>query len=179
MTFFTFVTQSTDKVREAERILRLNLQHHSLDLPEIQSVEIEEVVTYKAKFAYEALGRVPVMIEDTGLFIEAWGGLPGALVKWFINHAGDSGICSMLHEFPNRSAVAKTIVATYDGQIQTFVGKVNGQIAHMPKGEGGFGWDRIFIPEGTTKTFGEMSAEEKDRYSMRRLALEAMLAHLS
>lgn len=82
----------------------------------------------------------------------------------------------MLHEFQNRRAWAKTAVATYDGQLQIFPGEIHGRIASTPTGEGGFGWDKIFVPEGAVKTFAEMRPSEKDSYSMRRLALEAMRA---
>lgn len=179
MISLTLVTNSLNKVAEIERILCIKIEHQSLDLPEIQAVELEDVVAYKAKYAYEALEGKPVMIEDTGLFIEAWNGLPGALVKWFVQSVGVAGICKMMHEFPNRSAWAETIVATYDGQLHVFKGKVKGRIAFAPAGEGGFGWDEVFIPNGTSRTFADMSPDEKDKYSMRRLALEAMMAHYS
>ncbi len=175
----TFVTQSLSKVVEAERILGVKLKHHSLDLPEIQAVDVEEVITHKAKYAYETLGEKPVMVEDTGLFIEAWNGLPGALIKWFVKYVGNAGICKMLNGYATRQASATTVVAIYDGQIQLFTGKVQGQIASAPTGDEGFGWDKIFIPDGAIKTFAEMTPGEKDRYSMRRLAFEAMLAHYS
>jgi non-canonical purine NTP pyrophosphatase (RdgB/HAM1 family) len=174
---FTFVTQSANKVAEAERILHVQLQHAMLDLPEVQAVNIEEVITEKARYAYEALGRQPIVVEDTGLFIEAWNGLPGALAKWFVQHVGDTGICTMLDGFASRRAWATTVVATYDDQIHLFTGKVQGRIALAPAGENGFGWDRIFIPDGVAKTFAEMTASEKDVYSMRSLAFEAMLAY--
>ncbi|MBM4432846.1 MAG: non-canonical purine NTP pyrophosphatase, RdgB/HAM1 family [Chloroflexi bacterium] len=179
MTSFTFVTQSSNKIAEVERILGIKLEYCYLNLPEIQAVEVEEVIAHKVKYAYEALGKKPVMIEDTGLFIEAWNGLPGALTKWFVERLGATGICSMMHEFSNKNAWAKTIVATYDGQLRIFTGKVEGRIAPVPSGDGGFGWDKVFIPNGAVKTFAEMSPDEKDKYSMRRLALEATMTYYS
>ena len=85
----------------------------------------------------------------------------------------------MMHEFSDRRALAKTVIATYDGQTlpRIFVGEVEGSIATAPAGTGGFGWDNIFIPKGAEKTFAEMSPEEKDTYSMRRQALENMLTY--
>jgi inosine/xanthosine triphosphate pyrophosphatase family protein len=68
---FIFVTQSSNKIAEAERILGIKLQHSDLYLPEIQAVELEDVVTHKVKYAYEALGKKPVMIEDTGMVCRA------------------------------------------------------------------------------------------------------------
>ena len=175
MISFIFVTQSSNKVAEVERILGIKLEHVDLDLPEIQAVELEDVVTQKVKYAYEVLGKKPVMVEDTGLFIEAWNGLPGALIKWFVKQVGGTGICKMMDGFPNRKARAKTIVATYDGQLNISTGEVVGQIALVPRGNSGFGWDNIFIPDEASETFAEMSPEMKDKYSMRRLAFEAML----
>jgi non-canonical purine NTP pyrophosphatase (RdgB/HAM1 family) len=175
MKTFVFVTQSSDKTKEAERILGVKLHRRNIDLPEIQAIDVEDVVVYKAKKAFKFL-REPVIIEDTGLFIEAWNGLPGALIKWYLQRVGTEGICKMLQQFPNRLARAKTIVATYDGidEPHTFIGEINGQISMTPIGNQGFGWDSIFIPDGALKTFGEMPPAEKDRFSMRRLAFEAM-----
>jgi non-canonical purine NTP pyrophosphatase (RdgB/HAM1 family) len=178
MTNFVFVTQSTSKLAEAERITGRSLEHYRVGLPEIQAVEVEDVVLFKARTAYAELGK-PVMIEDTGLFIDAWNGLPGALIKWFVERMGEPGICRMMQDFSNRRARAKTVVATYDGRIEPtiFVGVVEGEISLAPAGTGGFGWDKIFIPIGAKKTFGEMTGQEKDRYSMRRQAFKKMLAH--
>lgn len=176
----TFVTHSRDKITEAERILGQKLEHHYVDLPEIQSVQVEDVVIFKAKKAYSELGKT-VMIEDTGLYIEAWNGLPGALIKWFVENVGDQGICRMMKDYPNRRAWAKTVVATYDGRSEpmTFIGEVEGHIALTPVGKEGFGWDSIFQPNGATKTFGEMLPDEKDKYSMRKQALQRLLAHFT
>ena len=179
MTHFIFVTGSANKVIEAERLVGVRLEHRHLDLPEIQSVDIEEIITKKAMFAYEALDGQPVMVEDTGLFIEAWNGLPGGLVKWFIERVGVSGICKMMHEFPNKKAWARTVVATYDGEVRLFSGQVDGRIAEVPVGEAGFGWDKIFVPDHADKTFAEMSPSEKDEYSMRRKAFDSMRTYYS
>jgi non-canonical purine NTP pyrophosphatase (RdgB/HAM1 family) len=173
---FTFVTESADKVGEAERILGVELEKISLNLPEIQAMDVERVVENKVVLAFEALGGKPAMVEDTGLYIEAWNGLPGALIKWFVGSVGAVGMCRMMRDYRNRNAVAKTLVATYDGQLSIFAGTVKGTIPVAPSGTRGFGWDPIFVPEGATKTFAEMSGPEKDTYSMRRSALEAMAA---
>lgn len=176
---FVFVTGSAKKVTEVERIVHIKLEHRQLDLPEVQAVDIEDVVSYKAKFAYTMLNKKPVMIEDTGLYIEAWNGLPGALIRWFLERVGEAGVCKMMHEFPNKNAWAKTAVATFDGKLKIFQGEVRGRIADIPAGNEGFGWDRLFIPAGANKTFGEMLPKEKDKYSMRRIALEQMIAYYS
>ena len=171
---WVFVTQSDAKLREAERILQVTLERRSLDLPEIQAIEVRTVVAEKARYAYEQLGR-PVMVEDTGLAFKAWMGLPGALVRWFVDRVGVEGISRMMESFPERGAVAETVVATYDGQLHTYVGVQPGRIVDRPRGAEGFGWDALFVPDGAHHTFAEMAPEEKDRYSMRRMALERML----
>lgn len=173
-----FVTSSSEKLLEAERILGRPLIQKQLDLPEVQSVEVQEVIANKAQQAYENLGQVPVIVEDTGLYIDCWNGLPGALVRWFNESVSPAGICLMLNSFPDRRARAQTIVATYDGTLSLFSGEVKGQIADSPRGESGFGWDTIFIPDGEAKTFAEMAPPEKDRFSMRRIAFQSLAQSL-
>lgn len=173
-----FVTSSSDKASEAERILGRTLVQKRLDLPEIQSLDLEEVITQKAQLAYETLNRVPVIVEDTGLFIKAWNGLPGPLIRWFEASVGLEGICTMLSGFSDRTATAKTLVAAHDGSLRIFSGEVDGNIAGSPSEKSGFGWDRIFIPAGETRTFAEMSPHEKDAISMRRRAFERLAESL-
>jgi non-canonical purine NTP pyrophosphatase (RdgB/HAM1 family) len=174
---WTFITGSAGKAAEARRILGDALQHRALDLPEIQALSLEEVVRKKAETAYAEVGS-PVIVEDTGLLFTAWAGLPGALVKWFVQTVGVAGMCQMLAGFSDRGAVARTVVAAFDGRLRVYAGEVSGTIAPVPAGVGGFGWDSIFIPEGETRTFAEMTQVQKLKFSMRRLALEAMAADL-
>jgi non-canonical purine NTP pyrophosphatase (RdgB/HAM1 family) len=167
---WVFVTSSREKVAEAERILGCSLTHHKIDLPEIQSLQLEEVIEHKARAAYEVLSHRPVLVEDTALFIESWHGLPGALIRWFMQTVGPAGICSMLDGYEDRRARAQTMVATFDGSIRHFSGEISGHIADSPRGDQGFGWDTIFIPDGESRTFAEMSSFEKDELSMRMKA---------
>jgi non-canonical purine NTP pyrophosphatase (RdgB/HAM1 family) len=171
----TFVTASDDKIREAEAMLGVPLSRASLDLPEVQGTDVMVVAGEKARLAWEALERRPAMVDDTGLAFHAWSGLPGALVKWFVKSVGVEGLCRMLRDFPDRSASATTVVAVCDGEVHTFLGTVRGKIAEQPRGEYGFGWDSIFIPDGSDRTFAEMLPAEKTRYSMRALALGSMV----
>ena len=171
-------TSNANKVREIQAILNVPVEQVEIDLSEIQAIHVEEVIKLKAREAYLRLGR-PVLVEDTGLSIHAWNGLPGALVRWFLKTVGPAGICQMLESFPDRSATAKTCLGLFDGtRAQVFTGQVDGAIAPFPSGEGGFGWDSIFIPAGGKKTFAEMSAEEKDAISMRRKAVDQLKAYL-
>ena len=166
----TFISGNTHKVRECERLLGVTLASASLPIDEIQSIDPLPVVEHKARLAYAALSR-PVLVEDTGLVFAAWNGLPGALIKWFLGSLGPEGLCRMMR------ATAITLLGHCDGEsVRTFAGTVQGSIPDQPRGTGGFGWDAIFQPEASALTFAEMNAAEKDRFSMRRKALEAFQA---
>ena len=170
----TFITSSDLKLAEVERLLGRPLARESVALEEIQAVAFEPVVRHKAVQAYGMLGR-PVLVEDTGLAFAAWNGLPGALIKWFLASLGVEGICRVLASEKNRDATATTMFAHYDGKaLRVFSGEVQGVIPPTPRGSAGFGWDAIFQPLGSTRTFAEMTPEEKDVFSMRRRALEQL-----
>ncbi len=172
----TFISGNTNKVRECERLLGATLAYTSLPLDEIQSIDPLPVVEHKARLAYAALNR-PVLVEDTGLAFAAWNGLPGALIKWFLSSLGTEGLCRIMRAETNRAATATTLLGYCDGEsVHTFAGTVQGSIPDHPRGTEGFGWDAIFQPEASVLTFAEMSAAEKDRFSMRRKALEAFRA---
>ena len=173
------ITQSADKVEEFSRLLGRAVSHRHLDLPEIQSLDPAEVAAHKAGAAFDILSGGPVMVEDTGLAVRAWNGLPGALIKWFLRGVGPEGLCRMAAALEGGAeAVAETAIAVCDGGgVRVFSGKVEGVIAPRPSGSGGFGWDSVFKPAGEARTFAEMSPEEKDAYSMRRLALENLRAN--
>jgi non-canonical purine NTP pyrophosphatase (RdgB/HAM1 family) len=170
-----FVTTSDNKLSEAQRVLNRPIERSSIHLVEPQEVELEPVVIAKAQQAFEKL-RVPVVVDDSGLFIAAFNGLPGALVRWFLQRVGPEGICEMVNHLPSREAIAQTAVAYHDGQVMVFQGSVKGRISEFPRGNEGFGFDSIFVPASSEKTFGEMSPAEKDHFSMRRLAFEALLS---
>lgn len=168
-----FVTGRAEKAHEAER-LGFRLERRDLDLAEPQALDPADIVEAKARDAYARLAR-PVVVEDSGLAIKAWNGFPGALVKWLEKSAGLEAMARMLDRFPDRSATATCAVAYFDGErVVQGRGEVSGVIAHAPQGKGGFGWDALFIPEGSDRTFAEMSGEEKDRVSHRRRAWEAL-----
>jgi non-canonical purine NTP pyrophosphatase (RdgB/HAM1 family) len=173
-----FVTGRPEKALEAER-LGFRLERLELDLAEQQGLDPLDVVGAKAREAYRLLAR-PVLVEDSGLAINAWGGFPGALVKWLESSAGVAAIPRMLDAFPDRGATAICAIAYFDGaEVVAASGACRGLIAPAPRGQGGFGWDTIFVPEGQTLTFAEMSGEDKDRVSHRRRAWEALAGRLA
>lgn len=170
----TFVTGNEGKARYLQQYLSFPIAHTALDIPEVQSLSLKEVALAKAKVAHRQLG-VPVLVEDTSLTFTALGALPGPLIKFFSAELGSEGLCTLLDGYEDRSATAEILfVYLSDEEVKLFPGVVHGSIAAKPRGESGFGWDAIFIPEGSTKTFAEMSDDEKHATSMRRIALEDM-----
>ena len=170
-----FVTSNSDKVREASDILECSLDQVSgLCINEMQSSDIKQIVTHKAQQAFDKLG-CPVLVEDSGLSFTAWNGLPGALVKWFEIGVGCHGLLKMLEGFDNREAFAVCVAAVFDGQEMLLAkGERKGEIARSMRGENGFGWDVIFIPEHHEKTYAEMSFNKKNAISHRRRAFEKL-----
>ena len=169
-----FVSSNAGKAREVEAVLGTPVARLELDLPEIQALAVDEVARHKALTAFERTGR-PVVVEDTGLYVEALRGLPGALVRWFLVTIGPGGICDLIPPGTDRAARARTAIAYCDGEtLEVFPGETPGVIVPAPVGQGGFGWDSIFRPLGASGTFAEMDTAEKTLYSMRRQALERL-----
>jgi non-canonical purine NTP pyrophosphatase (RdgB/HAM1 family) len=180
----TFVTSNAGKAREAAVFLGREVAVKDVEVPEIQSLDFADVARAKAIVAAGALG-VPVLVEDSGLAVDAWGGFPGPLTKWItMAAAGQEGLAKMLDGFSDRDAEAVSVLAVATpGQRETDVlvaeGRVKGSIALHPRGENGFGWDVLFIPEGETRTWAEMSEEEKGRDSHRARAFEKLRERLT
>jgi XTP/dITP diphosphohydrolase len=174
---YCFITSNENKVRQARAILNRPLSSRNLEIPEIQSLDIEEVIVKKAQEAYLKT-KEPVLVEDTGLYINSLNGFPGALVKWVLAAIKNEGICNLL-KGPDRSAYAKTGVCIYDGDSpKTFYGRVDGIIVDKPRGTMGFGWAPIFQPNGHATTYGEMTEKEKNRISMRAKAFTELKNYL-
>ena len=165
-----FVTSNPNKFRELSELLECNFSRIDLDLQEIQTTDLHELVKFKLRQAYDHV-QAPVIVEDTSLFFEAWNELPGPLVKFFLKNIGLSGMVRALDEFSNNSASAACCLGfTKDGEsMHLFEGKVRGNIVE-PRGSQHFGWDAIFLPTGYQRTFGEMSSQEKHQISPRGAA---------
>jgi len=174
-----FVTGNAAKAEQVGKYLRRSLKHQKIDLTEIQSLSLDEVIEHKAKEAFKII-KQPVLIEDVALTFHALGKLPGPLIKWFLTELGNDGLCHLLDGYDDRSATAEVLFGVYDGgSLKTYLGKYRGSIANKPRGETTFGWDPIFIPEGASKTWAEMNLEEQKQTSMRRLALEKLEKDIS
>ncbi|UCC91372.1 MAG: non-canonical purine NTP pyrophosphatase [Candidatus Aenigmatarchaeota archaeon] len=146
-----FVTSNRNKFAEARKILDFEIKQARLDIPEIQSINVKKIVEDKARKAYEKL-RKPVIVEDTALYIKSWRNFPGPLISWVIKTMGINGICEFTGK--ERSARAEACIAYYDGKkMRIFSGIVKGKISKKPGGKKRFDWDRIFVPEGESRTF--------------------------
>lgn len=166
-----FITGNKKKAEEVKAITGLDVLTKSLDIPEIQALDVEEVAKAKALSAFHLTGQ-PVIVDDTGMSIEALSGLPGALVAWFLDTLRPEGILKMLNGEKNRKASVSTCIAYADQNgAAVFTGTIHGEIADSLRGENGFGYDPIFIPDGYDKTYAEMTSDEKNEISMRKIAL--------
>jgi len=172
-----FVTGNPLKVRDVQAVLG-TMRHVELDLPEIQELEPRKVVVAKAKAAVEQ-GYSPALIEDTSMSLAALNGLPGPLIKWFLKALGGDGLYHLAAQKKNVQAEVRTIfgLALAPQTIIYGEGVIHGQIV-APRG-GGFGWDAIFQPKGSSKTFGEMEPEERSANSMRILALQDLKVQIT
>jgi inosine triphosphate pyrophosphatase len=167
-----FITGNKGKLAEAQSILG-DVEGLDIELPEIQSLDAHEIIKEKLEEAQKHHSG-EFIVEDTSLYFDALNGLPGPLIKWFMKTVGNDGLYKMAESFRNFNAEAKTIVgySNSNKEISFHEGTVRGSIV-APRGEG-FGWDPIFQPNGHDKTFGEMSAEEKNSISMRKFAFEKL-----
>lgn len=178
---FVFVSSNEDKWREAQLILGRPLERVSLELPEIQAATTMEVARAKARVAFTQLQRA-VIIEDAGVELAALGGFPGPFIKYWEKLGGLESICRAADGLGNRRAQAVCVLVVADAAgLSPFEGRAAGTIAEQPRGTLGFGWDAVFIPEGDSRTWAEMSQAEKDARSHRRRAWELLaktVAHM-
>ncbi|MFN7988211.1 MAG: non-canonical purine NTP pyrophosphatase [Thermoanaerobaculia bacterium] len=169
-----FLTSNAGKAREAAALLGRPVSARGLDLPEIQSLDFAEVVVAKALAGAARLG-LPVLVEDSGLALPAWKGYPGPLTKFAVGAVGEAGFARLAHAWGDpRAEAVSTLGLAWPGAAEEDVvvaaGRVAGSLAPEPRGANGFGWDVIFVPGGETRTFAEMSAEEKNSRSHRAKA---------
>lgn len=169
-----FITGNPGKAKYLSEYFHLPVRNEKIDLPEIQSLDLEEVVRDKAWRAFEKI-KEPVLVEDTSLEFESLGSLPGPYIKWFYERLGNEGLCHLLNGYENRNAIARAQFGFCDGkEVYIFEGSTYGKIADKPRGSGDFGWGPIFIPDGYSKTWGEMTSEEKHHAAMRKAAVEKL-----
>ncbi len=186
-----FVTGNEGKVREARSYLDQTVEQADYDYPEIQAADPEPIAVAGAEAAHEALGG-PVLVDDSGLFIDAFDGFPGPYSAYVENTIGIERVADLAKRAGAEEAAFRCVVAyataepvespaegtlheTDEITVVTFEGRVPGRIV-TPRGEGGFGYDPIFEHDG--RTLAERSTEEKNAISHRGRALAKLAAWL-
>lgn len=175
---FYFITGNKGKFDEASKIIP-ELEQKDIDLIEIQSLDSNEIITSKLEEAKKhTTGNI--IVEDGSLCIDAIKGLPGPMAKWFLKILGNDGFYEMIKNYENKRATTKVVlgVSFENGTTQFFEGSILGTIV-APRGENGFGFDQIFLPDGYDKTFAEMTMEEKNEISMRKVAFQKLKDYIS
>lgn len=158
---FVFVSGNKNKVKSLEHWLGRAVSHHKVDIEELQELDPEKVVRHKAEAAFAKL-HVPVLVDDTSLQFEALGRLPGTFIKHFLEEIGLQKTCNLLSSSSSSIATASVYYAYYDGKkLSIFSGTQKGSIPKSPRGNNGYGWDPIFIPDGSDKTYAQMDHSAK------------------
>lgn len=175
---WVLVTSNVNKWQEAERILGQPLERVALELEELQAESASAVALAKAKAAFAVLQR-PVIVEDAGVELLGLGGFPGPFIKYWEKLGGLSSICRAADGLGDRRVRAVCALGLCSAErCEVVEGAVEGTLSLQPRGQGGFGWDAIFVPLGDMRTFAEMTAEEKDARSHRRKAWEQLRERL-
>lgn len=171
-----FVTGNAGKLAEVQAGLP-NIRGLALDLPEIQELDVKKIITAKLTEATR-LHPGALLVEDTSLHCEGLRGLPGPLVKWFLQALGPDGLYDLVAASGNTKATARTTFGLSSGEtLHFFEGEVRGRIV-PPQGSNGFGWDPIFQLDGQSKTFAEMKLPEKNSISHRARAIEKLRSYI-
>lgn len=173
-----FVTGNPGKLAEAKRLAGRPLESLAIDLPEIQSLDFEEVLREKARAAFATAGR-PLIVEEAGLELAVLNGFPGPLVRWMLEAMGAEGIARTALALGDAKARAVAVLAWTDGTRRILGrGQADGTLVFPARGNRGFGFDPVFRPDDSEHTFGELSGEEKDRFSHRGKAWRDLLRQL-
>ncbi|MEM2947305.1 MAG: XTP/dITP diphosphatase [Candidatus Bathyarchaeia archaeon] len=172
-----FATNNINKFNEARKVLsryKIAVGMIRVKTFEIQSESLEEIAKASAVHAFKQCG-LPLIVEDAGLFVEALNGFPGPYSSYVYKTIGNEGLLKLMEKGMNRKAKFQSVVAFFSGELDTpicFKGEVAGEITRELRRESqyGFGFDPIFKPVNSQKTFAEMSIGEKNKYSHRARA---------
>jgi XTP/dITP diphosphohydrolase len=184
-----FATNNRHKLEEVTKALNDSIRILSLEelsvfdeLPETQNT-LEGNALQKAQFVFDKL-KIPCFADDSGLEVEALNGDPGVYSAHYAGPQRDSDnnidlLLKNLNNIQNRKAKFRTVIALIGlGETTLFEGSVDGKISHNRKGNGGFGYDPVFIPDGFSKSFAEMSLDEKNTLSHRAIAVRKLAQHI-
>lgn len=185
-----FATSNKNKLKEIRQIVSNKFEivsfadiNFSEEIPEPFDT-LEENALHKVKFIANKF-KVNCFAEDTGLLVETLNGAPGVRTARFAGEHknADDNIDKLLTKLKgekNRNAKFRTVIALIlNDKEYTFTGEAFGKIAEIKSGTSGFGYDPVFVPNNTLKTFAEMTGEEKNKISHRKKATEKLLNFLN
>ena len=184
-----FATNNAHKVEEIQaaigkqiRVISLKDAGIDVDIPEPHDT-LKANATEKSRTIQQLTGE-NCFSEDTGLEVDALNGEPGVKSARYAGEdkAFDKNIEKLLTKLgdqSNRSARFRTVISLlWSGEEFLFEGICEGTIIHDKRGSAGFGYDPVFVPEGSTRTFAEMTTEEKGQFSHRRKAADKLVSFL-
>ena len=174
------VTHNPGKVREYQSSLGgygLEMEHINREYDEVQTDHLEEVVD-KGMKQLHAEGLRDFMIDDSGLFVNAFGGFPGVYSAYVQKTVGNPGVLKLMNGIEDRSATFRCCIGTWIGNERIIVtGVCPGELLHEARGTGGFGYDPIFSPDGK-RSFAEIPTEDKNAISHRGAAVRMLADEL-
>jgi XTP/dITP diphosphohydrolase len=182
-----FVTGNKNKFSEgvelfSKEILNYELKQKDIKTIEIQSKSLRDVASFKLNSVKDKI-NTSFFIEDAGFFVDLpLGGFPGVYSSYVLKTIGNEGILKLIDNFSESRAHFSAIISLYFkplDKVLFFDGKITGKISETIRGEGGFGFDPIFIPDSIPdKTFAEISTHQKNKISHRGQALKKLILFL-
>lgn len=178
-----FATHNAHKSEEVKSIIANHFKVVNLsdinfyeDIPETGNT-FKENALQKAQYLHDKLG-CNCFADDSGLSVDALGGEPGVFSARYAGEPSDmqrniEKLLANIKDKENRKAQFTTVIAVIlDGNTHFFEGVIHGTIIDTPRGDGGFGYDPIFVPDGYQETFAELSSDEKNKISHRAIAMQ-------
>jgi XTP/dITP diphosphohydrolase len=176
--FVFFATNNVNKFNEAREVLaesKIAVGMLRIKSLEIQSESLEEIAQASVMEAHRKY-RLPMVVEDAGLFVDALNGFPGPYAAYVYRTISNKGLLKLMGRIDNRKATFKSVIAYLSSTLKSpicFEGSVSGEIIHEERKTAdkmGFGFDPIFKPDSSDKTFAQMNVAEKCNRSHRAAA---------
>jgi len=177
--FIFFATNNVNKFDEARRVLadyKITVGMLRVKTAEIQSDSLTEIAETSVKDAFQKCG-LPIIVEDAGLFVDGLNGFPGPYAAYVYKTIGNRGLLKLMRGNEKRKAKFMSVIAYFSRGLKSpicFSGLASGEIVaeeRVGSGRTGFGFDPVFRPDTSHKTFAEMDVTEKNRNSHRADAL--------
>ncbi len=177
-------TQNPGKLKEFKHLLRpLDLELKAIDMqavvPEETGQTFHDNALIKAQHAAKQYNMI-ALADDSGLVIDALDGFPGVTTGRWLKKLGLQGVVNYLQQAlqdkdPQAHFECVLVLCWPGGEHREFKGRVHGHLELPPRGDNGFGFDPLFVPAGETKTFAEMTAQEKHQFSHRAQAVQELI----